>query len=115
MTIDSNTMISITEANQNFSKVTKLVDEKGAAVILKNNTPRYIVVDFSKVNNDSRDIDDDLIAISKRILLQDSVPYETYTREELIQQLMIAKEHAAEGRVMDAHEASYNVRKKYDL
>ena len=39
MTIDTNTMISITEANQNFSKVTKLVDERGTAVILKNNVP----------------------------------------------------------------------------
>ncbi len=35
MTIDTNTMISITEASQNFSKVTKVVDEHGTAVILK--------------------------------------------------------------------------------
>ena len=42
MTIDTNTMISITEANQNFSKVTKLVDERGTAVILKNNVPRLL-------------------------------------------------------------------------
>ena len=41
MTIDTNTMISITEANQNFSKVAKVVDEHGTAVILKNNVPRY--------------------------------------------------------------------------
>jgi antitoxin Phd len=47
MTIDTNTMISITEANQNFSKVTRLVDERGTAVILKNNVPRYLVIDFS--------------------------------------------------------------------
>lgn len=47
MTVDTNTMISITEANQNFSKVTKLVDEHGTAVILKNNTPKYLVIDFS--------------------------------------------------------------------
>ena len=39
MTIDTNTMISITEANQNFSKVTKVVDEHGTAVILKYNVP----------------------------------------------------------------------------
>ena len=39
MTIDTNTMISITEANQNFSKVAKVVDEHGTAVILKNNVP----------------------------------------------------------------------------
>lgn len=29
MIIDTNAMISITEANQNFSKVTKIVDELG--------------------------------------------------------------------------------------
>ena len=39
MIIDTNTMISITEANQNFSKVAKVVDEHGTAVILKNNVP----------------------------------------------------------------------------
>ena len=52
MTIDKNTMISITEASQNFSKVTKLVDELGTAVILKNNTPRYLVIDFSKADQE---------------------------------------------------------------
>lgn len=43
MTVDTNTMISITEANQNFSKVAKVVDEHGTAVILKNNVPRYVM------------------------------------------------------------------------
>lgn len=33
MTVDTNTMISITEANQNFSKVARVVDEHGTAVI----------------------------------------------------------------------------------
>ena len=42
MTVDTNTMISITEANQNFSKVTRVVDEHGTAVILKNNVPVHI-------------------------------------------------------------------------
>ena len=47
MTVDTNTMISIAEANQNFSKVARVVDEHGTAVILKNNVPRYRVIDFS--------------------------------------------------------------------
>lgn len=33
MTVDTNTLVSITEANQNFSKVARLVDEHGTAVI----------------------------------------------------------------------------------
>lgn len=52
MTIDTSTMISITEANQNFLKVTKVVDEHGMAVILKNNIPRYLVIDFSRAEKE---------------------------------------------------------------
>ena len=53
MTINTNTMVSITEANQNFSKVARLVDEHGTAIILKNNVPRYLVIDFSKADEDA--------------------------------------------------------------
>ena len=34
MKIDLNNLISITEANQNFSKIARMVDEKGAEVTL---------------------------------------------------------------------------------
>ena len=37
MMVNTNALVSITEANQNFSKVARLVDENGAAIILKNN------------------------------------------------------------------------------
>ena len=39
MPVKTETLVSITEANQNFSKVARLVDENGSAVILKNNVP----------------------------------------------------------------------------
>ncbi len=48
MTVDTNSIIAMTEANQNFSKVTRLVDEEGIAVILKNNKPKYVVVAFDE-------------------------------------------------------------------
>ncbi len=32
-------------------KVARLVDECGSAVILKNNVPRYLVIDFSKADS----------------------------------------------------------------
>ena len=41
----------MTEANQNFSKVARMVDEKGAAVILKNNAPRYVILEYSQIQN----------------------------------------------------------------
>ena len=52
MNINTNTLVSITEANQNFSKVARLVDENGSAVILKNNVPRYLVVEFSQAEQE---------------------------------------------------------------
>ncbi len=48
MMVNTSALVPMTEANQNFSKVTRLVDEAGLAVILKNNRPRYIVVDFEE-------------------------------------------------------------------
>jgi len=46
VTIDTKILVPMTEANQNFSRVVRMVDENGMAVILKNNKPRYMVVDF---------------------------------------------------------------------
>ena len=80
MKIDTNTMVSITEANQNFSKVARLVDKHGTAVILKNNVPRYLVIDFSKVENDSVASDEDIMNISKRLIEQNKEAYEVLAK-----------------------------------
>ena len=48
MVINTNTIVPMTDANQNFSKVVRLVDKEGMAVIMKNNIPKYIVVDFDE-------------------------------------------------------------------
>ena len=42
-------------------------------------------------------------------------PIELYTREEIIEQLEIARKHVYEGKVMDAKQASFNIREKYGL
>lgn len=51
MNVNTKTMVSISEANQNFSKVARLVDQYGSAVILKNNSPRYLILDSIKLMN----------------------------------------------------------------
>lgn len=48
VTVNTNALVAMTEANQNFSKVVRVVDEEGAAIILKNNKPRYVVVGFDE-------------------------------------------------------------------
>ncbi len=80
MTIDTNTMVSISEANQNFSKVARLVDERGSAVILKNNVPRYLVIDFSKADEDTVASGEDVLSVSKRLLAQNKEAYEVLAK-----------------------------------
>lgn len=80
MIIDTNTIISITEANQNFSKVTRLVDEKGSAVILKNNVPKYLVIDFSKADETAVASDEDVLSISKRLMKENKKAYEVLAK-----------------------------------
>ena len=46
MQINLENLVPISEANQNFSKVARMVDNKGTAVILKNNKPKYVLVEY---------------------------------------------------------------------
>ncbi|MBQ3046719.1 MAG: type II toxin-antitoxin system Phd/YefM family antitoxin [Clostridia bacterium] len=48
MKVDTKNLISITEANQNFSQVAKKVELNGEVVILKNNKPKYVLSKFDQ-------------------------------------------------------------------
>ena len=50
MSINTNVTVPMTDANQNFSKVIKIVEENGMAVILMNSKPRFMVLDFAEYN-----------------------------------------------------------------
>ena len=75
MTVNTNTLVSITEANQNFSKVARLVDQNGSGVILKNNVPRYIVLEFSEVEKVQMAADEDIADISQRLIAKNLEAY----------------------------------------
>jgi len=45
MQIDTKTVVSVTEASQNFSRVTRIAEKNGHAVLLKNNRPKQMVID----------------------------------------------------------------------
>ena len=76
MLINTNNIVSITEANQNFSRVARMVDEGGSAVILKNNTPRYLLIDFSQVEREQTMPDEDVMSISRRLMEKNQEAYE---------------------------------------
>ena len=84
MIVDTNNLISITEANQNFSKVARLVDEKGSVVILKNNVPnnvpRYMIVEFSLAAEEQMASDEDVMDISRRLIEKNRQAYEVIAK-----------------------------------
>ena len=76
MTVNTKNLVSITDANQNYSRVARLVDENGAAVILKNNVPRYILLEFSQAEQEQLADDEDILAISRRLISKNQLAYE---------------------------------------
>ena len=76
MTIDTNTMISISDANKSFSNVARVVDQYGSAVILKNNTPKYIVVEFKNANSINETSDAELLAVSSMMMKRNIKAYQ---------------------------------------
>ena len=80
MVINTDNLVSITEANQNFSRVARMVDENGAAVILKNNGPRYVLMEFSQVEDEQQAKDEDILEISKRLITKHKQAYEVLAK-----------------------------------
>lgn len=80
MNINTNHLVSISEANQNFSKVARMVDESGAVVILKNNVPRYLLVEFDRAEAEQTAPDEDILAISKRLIAKNAEAYEVLAK-----------------------------------
>lgn len=80
MMINTDNLVSITEANQNFSRVARMVDENGAAIILKNNIPRYILMEFNQLEEEQIAGDEDIQDISKRLMAKNKHAYEILTK-----------------------------------
>ena len=69
MYINTETIFSMTQANQNFSAVARAVDREGEAVVFKNNKPKYLVINME---NSDRLLDltenEKIDIVAKRIL-----------------------------------------------
>ena len=81
MNINIDNLVSISEANQNFSKVARLVDERGTAIILRNNAPRYVLIDYSLLRQGNTSADDmDVDNIASRVLTKHIKAFEELAR-----------------------------------
>lgn len=69
MMIDTTQIITVTEANQNFSRATRIADEKGAALVFKNNRPKYKLTNL-EVEPDLELTEDEKIDIVARRIMK---------------------------------------------
>ena len=68
MTIDTRKIITATEANQNFSKATRIADQYGDAVVFKNSRPKYKLVNLEKEPDLELTDDEKIDIVAKRVL-----------------------------------------------
>lgn len=68
MDINSKTIVSMTEANQNFSRVARIADTYGEAVIFKNNRPKYRLIDLEQTEELELSDDEKIDIVAQRIL-----------------------------------------------
>ncbi len=80
MTINTNTIVSATEANQNFSRVTRIADQNGQAVIFKNNKPKYLLIDIDSTPFFDMTDDEKIDVVATRILKRFKPAFEELAR-----------------------------------
>ena len=68
MKINTNEIISVSAANQNFSNAMKIADRRGKAVIFKNNRPKYILMNIDETAIIEMTDDEKIDFVASRIL-----------------------------------------------
>lgn len=68
MRFDSQQIVSISEANQNFSRVARLAEKNGTMFIFKNNKPKYKLVDLENDTTVEMTDDEKIDFVAARIL-----------------------------------------------
>ena len=68
MMINSHAIASVTEANQNFSRIARMTEQYGEIVLFKNNRPKFLVIDLDQMNNRELSDDEKIDSVAKKLL-----------------------------------------------
>ena len=68
MNINTKQIVSISEANQNFSRVARMADQYGELYIFKNNKPKYKLVDIESDTAIEMTDDEKIDFVAARVL-----------------------------------------------
>ena len=76
MMIDTNAIVTATEANQNFSRIAKLAEKKGRVYVFKNNRPKLLVIDLDTEPQVEISEDEKFQVVTQRILKEHLAAFE---------------------------------------
>ena len=76
MQIDTSTIVTATQANQNFSRVARIAEQKGRAVVFKNNRPKYLLIDLDAEPQIDMTEDEKIEFVARRILRKHRAAFE---------------------------------------
>ena len=68
MMINTYAIVSMTEANQNFSRVVRIAESNGQAVVFKNNKPRFLLIDMERTPLLDMTDDEKIDVVAARIM-----------------------------------------------
>ena len=68
MKVNKENVVSISEVNQNFLKVARMVDESGTAIILKNNKPRYVLMAYNQLDDNEKMEDKEIHEVAENLI-----------------------------------------------
>ena len=68
MKIDTDQIVTMTAANQNFSAVARQTDRDGRTVIFKNNRPKYLLLDLDRGEYLDLTEDERIDVVARRIM-----------------------------------------------
>lgn len=68
MIISTESILSVSEVNKNFSRATRVAENNGRAIIFKNNKPKYMLIDLEQETYTDFTDDEIITIVSNRIL-----------------------------------------------
>lgn len=79
--INANATVSIKDANDDFSNVTSVVDKLGRAVILQNETPKYLVIELNSANDKDEYVStEEAMRVSNEYMIKNMEAYEALAK-----------------------------------
>lgn len=68
--------ITVNDVNNDLSRAVCMADQYGSVVILKDNAPKYILIEFNNQNEEQEVSEKELIASSNKFLMRNNFVYQ---------------------------------------